>query len=179
MLDYIKKAIEVLPADCGNTFIVATLLGLRADEVCKAVTLLKQDTKDYHDKELGILEHYRFKDLFIRRTKKACISIVDDELLSMAKQSCDSREAINSRLKRMKLPMNLKYCRKVFGTWLRQHGIESEFIDVLQGRVPATVFAKHYYRPDPATIDKVRLLLKELKATLVEASVNKELKVND
>jgi len=60
----------------------------------------------------------------------------------------------------------MKYCRKIFGTYLRQNGIESEFIDVLQGRVPQSVFAKHYYRPDQATIDKTRKLITELNTRL-------------
>jgi intergrase/recombinase len=40
------------------------------------------------------------------------------------------------------------YCRKIFATFMRQMaGVESEIIDVLQGRSPSTVFAKHYLRP--------------------------------
>jgi intergrase/recombinase len=33
-------------------------------------------------------------------------------------------------------------------TYLRMNGIESELIDLLQGRIPKTVFARHYFRPD-------------------------------
>jgi intergrase/recombinase len=167
MIEYVKQTMKILPADMANTFVTATLLGLRADEVCKAINLLKQGTSDYYNDKLGVLEHYKFKRLFIRRTKKAYISLVDNDLLTLARQSCDSYQAIRSYLKRRKTPMQMKYCRKIFGTWLRQNGIESEFIDVLQGRVPASVFAKHYYRPDHATIDKARKLIAELKTRLL------------
>ena len=167
MIEYVKQTMKILPADMASTFVTATMLGLRADEVCKAISFLKQDVQDYYNAKLGILEHYKHKALFIRRTKKAYISLVDDDLLALAKQSCDSYQAIRSFLKRRKVPMNMKYCRKIFGTYLRQNGIESEFIDVLQGRVPQSVFARHYYRPDQATIDKARKLIGELKTRLL------------
>ena len=44
--------------------------------------------------------------------------------------------------------MNMAYCRKIFATYLRINGIEQEIIDLLQGRTPKSVFAKHYFRPD-------------------------------
>ncbi|WP_158385366.1 integrase [Candidatus Nitrososphaera evergladensis] len=164
MIEYIKQTIKILPKDQANTFILATVLGLRADEVCKAAGLLKQGAQDYYDEDKGILEHYKFKELFIRRTKKAYISLVDTEMLELARQSCDSYQAIRSYLKRRDHPMQLNYGRKIFGTWLRQNGIESEFVDLLQGRTPKSVFARHYYRPDFAVnAAKVRKLVDELQ----------------
>jgi intergrase/recombinase len=41
----------------------------------------------------------------------------------------------------------MKYCRKIFASHLRQLGIESEIIDLLQGRVPKTVFVPNYFTP--------------------------------
>lgn len=43
--------------------------------------------------------------------------------------------------------MNMAYCRKIFATYLRTHGIEQETIDLLQGRSPKSVFARHYFKP--------------------------------
>jgi intergrase/recombinase len=166
MIEYVKQVMKILPKDQANTFVTATLLGLRADEACNSIRLIKENAQDYYNAELGLLQHYKFKEIFIRRTKKAYISLVDEDILSLARESSDSYQAIRSFLKRRKHAMNLKYCRKIFGTWLRQNGIESEFIDVLQGRVPASVFAKHYYRPDQATLDKTRKLIKELRSRL-------------
>ena len=43
----------------------------------------------------------------------------------------------------------MHYCRKIYSSYLRQYaGIESEVIDLLQGRTPNTVFARHYFRPN-------------------------------
>jgi hypothetical protein len=38
----------------------------------------------------------------------------------------------------------MAYCRKIYASWLRQSGIESEIVDLLQGSVTKTVFARHY-----------------------------------
>ncbi|MBA2268597.1 MAG: hypothetical protein H0W19_09720 [Nitrosopumilus sp.] len=51
-------------------------------------------------------------------------------------------------MKRKSIDMNMYYCRKVFATYLRNKGIESEIIDLLQGRIISSVFVNHYYRPD-------------------------------
>jgi intergrase/recombinase len=37
---------------------------------------------------------------------------------------------------------------RAFGFTQNMNGIESELIDLLQGRIPKTVFARHYFRPD-------------------------------
>ena len=43
----------------------------------------------------------------------------------------------------------MHYSRKIFSPYLRQYaGIESEIIDLLKGRIPNTVFTKHYFRPN-------------------------------
>jgi hypothetical protein len=41
----------------------------------------------------------------------------------------------------------MKYCLKIFASHLRQSEIESDIIDLLQGRVPRTVFCRHYFMP--------------------------------
>ena len=41
----------------------------------------------------------------------------------------------------------MKYCRKIFASHLRQSGLESEIVDLLQGCVPKTVFVPHYFTP--------------------------------
>ena len=55
----------------------------------------------------------------------------------------------------------MAYCRKIFATYLRTHGVEQEIIDLLQGRAPKSVFVRHYYRPE-FNYDRIRLLLNSL-----------------
>jgi intergrase/recombinase len=45
------------------------------------------------------------------------------------------------------LSMRIKYCRKIYATFLRQSGIESEIIDMLSVRIRKNIFLHHYYRP--------------------------------
>ena len=67
-----------------------------------------------------------------------------------------SYNALKLMLKRTDLDMNMYYCRKVFATYLRNEGIESEIIDLLQGRISSSVFVRHYYRPDMSKFDQIR-----------------------
>jgi intergrase/recombinase len=60
----------------------------------------------------------------------------------------------------------MKYCRKIFASNLRQSGIESEIVDLLQGRVPKTVFALHYFTPSLDYRAKVLHALDKLRRNI-------------
>jgi intergrase/recombinase len=49
----------------------------------------------------------------------------------------------------------MRFCRKVFASHLRQSGIEAEIVDLMQDRVPKTVFARHYFTPSLDYRDKI------------------------
>jgi intergrase/recombinase len=57
--------------------------------------------------------------------------------------------------------------RKIFASWLHKSGIPDITIDMLQGRVPKSVLAQHYVRPDATlrqrVLDAVSQLEKEIK----------------
>jgi intergrase/recombinase len=55
-------------------------------------------------------------------------------------------KAITSQLKTRAIASRQKYGRAIFATYLRKQGIESEVIDIYQGRVPTSVFAAHYLK---------------------------------
>lgn len=59
--------------------------------------------------------------------------------------------------------MHMAWCRKIYSSFLRQNGIESEIVDLLSGRVPKTVFARHYFTPSLDYRDKVMNALNKLK----------------
>jgi len=44
------------------------------------------------------------------------------------------------------LNLRIKELRSYYATFLRKNGIISEYIDLLQGRIPKSVFAKHYLK---------------------------------
>jgi len=64
--------------------------------------------------------------------------------------------------------MNIYYCLKIFATFLRNKGIEPEIVDLLQGRIPKSIFLRHYYRPDINEIitKRIRPVLDELMREL-------------
>lgn len=95
------------------------------------------------------LKLIKYPKTFIRRTKKAYISIVTDQILDLAIHfKAFSYQAMGIKTKRAGLPYHAEYCRQVFGTYLRDNGIEAEIVNLLQGRIPPDVFLRHYYRPN-------------------------------
>ena len=65
------------------------------------------------------------------------------------------------------LTCDMRFCRKLFATHLRQSGIAAEIVDALQGRTPSSVFAKHYLRPSMEYRDRVLEALKALKQKIL------------
>jgi len=136
------------------------LTGLRADETCKSLSLVKNNQDNYLNKETMILEHFRHPNIFIRRTKQVFISFVNYDIINLSKDSIEySYNALRCYLQRSKLQMKINYCRMIFATFMRNNGIEQEIIDLLQGLISNSVFVRHYYKPDLARFEKVRSLL--------------------
>jgi intergrase/recombinase len=61
---------------------------------------------------------------------------------------------------------HMAYCRKIYASWLRQSGIESEIIDMLSGKVGKNIFVRHYYRPSIEYKDRVLKAVSELRKEL-------------
>jgi len=169
MLKWIKDVISKIPKPQADLFIFNTLTGLRPIEVSACIDLLQTNLEDYWNREKGILEHYKFPNEFIRRTKKVFISVVDTPLIKLA-QNCPvhvSYNALKLMLKRKGLDMKMYYCRKVFATYLRDEGVAQEIIDLLQGRISSSVFVRHYYRPETSKFDEIRQKLVKLHEIIV------------
>ncbi len=79
-----------------------------------------------------------------------------------------SYNGLNRNCKKNKLEMQMSYCRKIFATHLRTSGIEQETIDFLQGRVPRSVFARHYFRPDFKSDRRIISALDELYNAIIK-----------
>jgi hypothetical protein len=144
-----------------------TLVGLRAAEIVESVELINnnQTLQRYYNAERQCLEHFRFPETFLRRTKSAYISLADNQLLEIAQKvrKIPRYEVLRFRCVRKGLEFHMGWCRKIFGSWLRQNGIASETVDLLQGRVPRTVFARNYFTPSVDYSIKVLDALKQLQ----------------
>jgi intergrase/recombinase len=151
-----------------NVLLFNTLTGLRPDEAQKAIYLIKTKENDYVDKDRDVLKHYQFSDKFLRHTKNVYISIINEKILDIAKNTPNRENYYNSLRMRISLindfDMNMYYCRKVFATYLRNAGIEQEIIDLLQGRISNSIFVNHYYRLDIKQIitNKIKPILNSL-----------------
>jgi hypothetical protein len=163
MLDWLQKALRALPTEYRDVLRFNTLTGLRPTEALQSLKLIKTDRENYLKD--GMLQHYKYPKTFIRRTKKAYISIVTPNILKLASNSKTfSYQAMCIKTKRAGLPYHAEYCRQIFGTYLRDYGIEAEIVNLLQGRIPPDVFLRHYYRPNfKKKIKKVRMCLSKLE----------------
>jgi intergrase/recombinase len=70
----------------------------------------------------------------------------------MIKEICDSQpvtyNAIHCRFARRKIKLRLKELRSYHNSYLRKNGVISELVDILSGRVPKSVFCRHYLGQD-------------------------------
>ena len=146
MIDWIKEVSKILLSEYKNVLLFNTLTGLRSDETQKVIYLIKtRREKEYVDKDKWVLKHYLFLEKFLRQTKNAYFSIINEYILKIAKNTPNRENYYNSLRKRISITnnfdMNMYYCRKIFATFLRSKAIESELIDLLQGRNSNSLFS--------------------------------------
>ena len=140
------------------------LTGLRASEGFHSLSILAERGREgYYNTEIKALEHFRFKEIFLRGSKNAFISFISERLLNEGERLGKPVSYLKflRAVKRRKLGSKLQLCRKAYATILRDHGIPSEIIDLIQGRIPPTVFARNYYRSNLKTWGKKILKLIE------------------
>jgi intergrase/recombinase len=71
--------------------------------------------------------------------------------------------AIRLAARKRGVKCDMAFCRKIHTSHLRQAGIESEIVDLLQRSVQKSVFAKHYFTSGLDYSDKVLISLNKLK----------------
>jgi len=173
MLQWVREAIRVLPSEDMRAVIKFNCLtGLRPNEAIQAIRLIKdpEQVKTYYNADRHVLEHFRFPAIFIRRTKAAYVSILNKEILGIAQnieKKIPTYEALRFASTRRGLSFQMGYCRKIFASYLRQSaGIEGEIVDLLQGRVPKSVFARHYFTPSIEYRQKVLGAIQKLEQAI-------------
>jgi intergrase/recombinase len=151
------------------------LTGLRKQESINSFNLIiklsnEDKLSEYWNEELRLLEHFKYADLFLRQTKKVYISTVTKELINeITNSQAVTYSAIRKRLTRNKQTLRIKELRSYFATYLRKNGIISEYIDLLQGRIPKSVFARHYLKVDDfkALVSQVLAVTANLESSLL------------
>ncbi len=86
MIEWLRDTMDVLPVTYSNFFLFCTLTGLRASESVECIRLIKdpESFRTYYNEDKQCLEHFRFANLFIRRTKATYISFVRKDILEIA-----------------------------------------------------------------------------------------------
>jgi len=126
--------------------------GLRFEESVNCWNLLiklsrEGELSDYYNASRQVLEHFRFKNVFVRRTKKAFISFVCEDLIEqICKSSPLFTGAIMKRLGRKHMKRRFGDIRELHGSLLTKTHAQPE-IDFLHGRVSTGVFMKNYFNP--------------------------------
>ncbi|MGB9676907.1 MAG: integrase [Candidatus Bathyarchaeales archaeon] len=146
--------------------------GLRKNEAItsfnKIIQLYRQNRlNEYYDSNLNCLMHFKYPKEFIRRTKNCFISFIPESLIKeIANSKPVSYNAIRKRLERESFKLRVNELRDYFGTFLLQHGILEVEINLLQGRIPPSIFVKHYWSPKLSELrDRIFKALSELEHT--------------
>jgi hypothetical protein len=160
---WLDQALEVLPEPHGVVLVFNAVTGLRPEEGCNSTRLIGElgetgSLGDYFNKKLSMLEHFRYRDLFLRGNKNAFISFVSERLLDRVVETKPdvSYAAMLHVLQRRRLNSRMKDLRHLYATQLREH-VPREVVDLLQGRIGESVFLRYYYEPFLKPIKKTVL----------------------
>ena len=93
------------------------------------------------------MEHSKFKQDFIRRTKKCFVSFIPRKLIGeTSNQEKLTLYQIDNWIKRVGFKSRFSDVREYYATYMTKHLAQPE-IDFLQGRVSANVFMRNYFNP--------------------------------
>ena len=153
ILDWYNKALAVLNPNEQLFLKYTKLIGARKEECINSFNLIIQLQKEnrlpeYYNKELSCLMHFKYGKLFLRVKKNLFISFIPENLVNeIANSTPVTYPAIRKRLNHNHLKVRICELRDYFGTYLLQHGLLEQEVNLLQGRIPASVFCKHYWSP--------------------------------
>jgi intergrase/recombinase len=74
--------------------------------------------------------------------------------------------AIRLACQKRGITCDMRFCRKIFTSHLRQSGIQPEVVDMLQGRVSQSILTRHYLVPQSTLKDEVLEALEKLKQAI-------------
>jgi hypothetical protein len=126
--------------------------GIRYDEAVESYNLIiklfgENRLNEYYKADRDALEHFRFKDIFLRRTKKAFVSFVSATLIERIRDNKPlNLYSVQTKVKRKTGKLRFGDIREVHGTLLTRYLGEAE-INFLQGRISSSVFMRNYFNP--------------------------------
>jgi len=175
IFEWIKQVKHIRPELCEFMDFMA-ITGLRLVEAVASYNLIiklsREDRlNEYYVYEKGVLEHFRFKEVFFRKSKKAFLSFVSIDMVHKIgeKKPFSSCFYVQNLIRNKGKGLKLHFgdIREVNGTLLTKYLKDNE-IDFLHGRVTSSVFMKNYFNPS---------LISDLKVRAFKASDEIEAKI--
>ena len=126
------------------------ITGMRLVEAVESYNLIIKLSREgklseYYDSEKEVLEHYKFKELFLRKKKKLFVSFIPKEFVKRITEEFElTRYGVQTAIKRRGLPLRFGDIREVHGTLLSRYLSESE-VNFLHGRISGSVFMTNYF----------------------------------
>jgi len=149
IFDWIKLVKKTFP-EFSDFMDLMAITGLRYNEAIESYNLIiklakKGKLADYYNFEDKTLEHFKFKETFIRRSKKVFISFSTKELVERISQNEPLEwNATKKKVARKVEHLRFADIRELHGSFVTKYLRQPE-IDFLHGRTNASVFMKHYF----------------------------------
>ena len=169
ILAWYQKATSALNDDCSTYLKFLLMSGLRPSEGIESFNLVRTRLEEYYNVEFGTLEHFRFKDMFLRNTKNVFITIVPEALIQeIAEKEKVTSPMVTKKLQRNGLRIRLNNLRDYYATFMVRNGLIKEEVDLLQGRIGKSIFVRHYWSPAIKELkQRVLKALKELESNIL------------
>ena len=149
LLPWLKEASNILKNNESLYLRFMLLSGIRKSEgvqaLNKIIKLHKQNIlNEYYNDDLSVLEHFRYKQ-FLRHSKNVYITIIPKSfIMEIANNEPVSYVALHKRLRKRGIRTRIKELRQYYGSFMVRHELIREEVDLLQGRVPKSIFVRHY-----------------------------------
>ncbi|MEM2536871.1 MAG: hypothetical protein QXK29_01840 [Candidatus Bathyarchaeia archaeon] len=173
VFNWIRQVKAVRP-DFGSLLDLMALTGMRLLEAVECYNLIielsrKGKLSEYYNEQTEALEHYKFKDRFLRRSKKVFVSFVPKSLVMRIAESGKplNKHSVCTGIQRYGLPLRFGDIRELHGSIMSKHLSEAE-VNFLHGRIGSSVFMSNYFNIKWITDLKERMNkgIAEMKARL-------------
>ncbi len=145
------RQVKAVRSDFSDLLDLMAYTGMRMLEAVESYNLIIQLHKqgrlnEYYDGEKEVLEHYKFKERFLRKSKKVFVSFVPKSLVMHIAEHGKplNKHGVCSAIQRYGLPLRFGDIREVYGTIMSKHLSEIE-VNFLHGRIGSSVFMSNYF----------------------------------
>ena len=173
ILTWYKEASNIIRVHEQTYLKFLILSGLRKEEGINAfnkIIQLRNDDRlgEYYDNNLKCLLHFKYPETFLRNTKNVFITFITEDLLNeISNNDPVTYPMIIKRMYRKNIKCRLNELRDYYGTFLLHHGILEQEVNLLQGRIPPSIFIKHYWSPKLSELrDRIFNVLVDLEKKL-------------